>query len=71
LKENDIVFWEILEELKILSQGPWIEADGGIHPFGIQIRKILKHSITAGRDLPPLNEEKGFHTKSLSMMESM
>jgi hypothetical protein len=35
LKKNDIVSGELVEESKILFQGPGIEADLGLHPFGL------------------------------------
>jgi hypothetical protein len=57
LKKNDIVLGELVEELKILSQGPGIEADLGLYAFGLQIGNILKHSIPTGRYRKPLNQE--------------
>jgi hypothetical protein len=35
LKKEEVILREIAEELKILFQGPWVEVDRGVHPFGL------------------------------------
>jgi hypothetical protein len=35
LKKEEVISGEIFEELKILFQGPWVEVDRGVHPFGL------------------------------------
>jgi hypothetical protein len=57
LKKNDIISREFIEKSKILFQGPRIEADLGLYPFGLQIGNILKHPIPTGRYGKTLNQE--------------
>jgi hypothetical protein len=64
LKKDNVILGEIIEESKILSKGPRIEAHGCFHPLRLQVGKILKHSITAGGYGITLNKKKNLHFNS-------
>jgi hypothetical protein len=64
LKKDDIIFGKAIEKLNILFEGSGIKSHRCVHPVGLQIRHILEHTVTAGSNVPPLDEEKNFHFTS-------
>jgi hypothetical protein len=61
LEKDQIVLRKAIEKSEVLFHRSWVKAHRGFYPSRLEVRKVLKHPITAGRDLIALNKKKNLH----------
>jgi hypothetical protein len=65
LEKDQIVLRKAIEKSEVLFHRSWVKAHRGFYPSRLEVRKVLKHPITARRNLIPLDEKQNLHLKRL------